>query len=106
VVEKLLETDRDGKRRANLDLEIATDMMAFADKLDTVILVSGDEDFVYPLTLLAQRGVRIEVAGFRCSVSPKLMDAADKYIDLDAMVDRLRKAGHESEEHNGLRERP
>jgi uncharacterized LabA/DUF88 family protein len=100
VVQKVVETDRDGIRRANLDLEIATDMVAFADKLDTIILVSGDEDFVYPLSVLAQRGVRIEVAGFRSTMSSRLMDAADKCIDLETQMDRIRKATSPNEYHH------
>jgi uncharacterized LabA/DUF88 family protein len=53
--------------------------------------VSGDEDFAYPLQALAQKGVRVEVAGFRSAMSSRIMDAADRYHELDAAVDRLRK---------------
>jgi uncharacterized LabA/DUF88 family protein len=93
VVEKPLWTDNHGNRRAPLDVEIATDMMAFGDKVDTIVLVSGDEDFSYPLSILAQRGVRIEVYGFERTTSSKLMDCADKFFSLDALVGKFRKDG-------------
>lgn len=91
VVQKPVKTDKDGTRRARLDVEIATDLLAYAGAADVAILVSGDEDFAYPLQALAQKGVRVEVAGFRSAMSSRIMDAADRYHELDAAVDRLRK---------------
>jgi uncharacterized LabA/DUF88 family protein len=91
VVQKSVRTDRDGSRRARLEVEIATDMLAYADVVDLVILVSGDEDFAYPIQALAQKGVRVEVAGFRSAMANRVMDAADRYIELDALIDRFRK---------------
>jgi uncharacterized LabA/DUF88 family protein len=97
VVQKPVKLERDGTRRARLEVEITTDMMGYADKVDLVILVSGDEDFAYPLQALAQKGVRVEVAGFRSAMSNKVMDAADRYLELDNMVDRFRKEGGEDD---------
>jgi uncharacterized LabA/DUF88 family protein len=109
VVEKPLETDSSGKTRANLDLEIVTDMMALADRLDTIVLVSGDGDFVYPLALLAQKGLRIEVAGFRSTThnyaSHKLIDAADKFTDLTKLQDQIRRDGPETEDGDDFPEK-
>ncbi|MDR0498239.1 MAG: NYN domain-containing protein [Holophagales bacterium] len=106
VVQKSVRVDRDGTRRAHLEVEIATDMMAFADKVDTIVLVSGDEDFAYPLSVLAQRGVRIEVAGFRSAMANKIMDCADRYIDLDSLMDKFRKdSSYEEEDPDDFRER-
>ena len=93
VVQKPVKLERDGSRRAHLEVEITTDMLSYADKIDLIILVSGDEDFAYPLNALAQKGVRVEVAGFRSAMANKVMDAADRYIELDAMIDRFRKEG-------------
>ena len=91
VVQKPVKLERDGTRRARLEVEITTDMMNYADKVDLIILVSGDEDFAYPLQTLAQNGVRVEVAGFRSAMANKVMDVADRYIELDLLADRFRK---------------
>ena len=91
VVQKPVKAEKDGTRRARLEVEIATDLLAYAEAVDVAILVSGDEDFAYPLQALAQKGVRVEVAGFRSAMSSRIMDAADRYHELDAAVDRLRK---------------
>jgi uncharacterized LabA/DUF88 family protein len=99
VVQKPVKQERDGTRRARLEVEITTDMLSYAEKVDLIILVSGDEDFAYPLHALAQKGVRVEVAGFRSAMANKVMDAADRYIELDQLADRFRKeAGSEDED--------
>ncbi len=104
VVQKPVKQDRDGTRRAHLEVEIATDMLAYAEKVDLVILVSGDEDFAYPINALTQKGIRVEVAGFRSAMANKVMDAADRYIELDQLTERLRKEGG-TEDDEDYRER-
>jgi uncharacterized LabA/DUF88 family protein len=104
VIQKPVKQERDGSRKARLEVEIATDMVAYASKVDLVILVSGDEDFAYPMQTLAQMGIRVEVAGFRSSMANKTMDAADRFIELDQMTDRFRKEST-SEDEDEFRER-
>ena len=68
VVQKELKTFHDGSRKANLDVEIAVDMLSLAGRYDTAVLVSGDEDFVYAINAVAYKG-RVEVAGFRSNTA-------------------------------------
>ncbi|HEV2764328.1 MAG TPA: NYN domain-containing protein [Pyrinomonadaceae bacterium] len=91
VVQKELKTFYDGTRKANLDVEIAVDMLSLAGRYDTAVLVSGDEDFVYAVNAVAYKGCRVEVAGFRSNTAPKLIDVADYFIDLGEIADRVRK---------------
>ena len=91
VVQKELKTFYDGTRKANLDVEIAVDMLSLAGKYDTAVLVSGDEDFVYAVNAVAYKGCRVEVAGFRSNTAPKLIDVADFFIDLGEIGDMVRK---------------
>jgi uncharacterized LabA/DUF88 family protein len=102
VVEKELKTYADGTKKANLDVEIAVDMLSLADKYDTAVLVSGDEDFAYAINAVAYKGVRVELAGFRSNTSPRLIDVADQFIELDAHIDEITKADsrHFSHNHN------
>jgi uncharacterized LabA/DUF88 family protein len=94
VIQKELKTFYDGTRKANLDVEIAVDMLSLAGRYDTAVLVSGDEDFVYALNAVAYKGCRVEVAGFRSNTAPKLIDVADYFIDLGEIADRVRKVAH------------
>ena len=101
VIQKELKTFYDGSRKANLDVEIAVDMLSLAGCYDTAVLVSGDEDFVYAVNAVAYKGCRVEVAGFRSNTAPKLIDVADYFIDLGEIADRVRKEatqGHRYDE--------
>jgi uncharacterized LabA/DUF88 family protein len=91
VVQKELKTFYDGTRKANLDVEIAVDMLSLAGRYDTAVLVSGDEDFVYAINAVAYKGCRVEVAGFRSNTAPRLIDVADFFIDLGDIADFVRK---------------
>jgi len=75
----------DGSKKGDWDIGIAMDMIEMAPRLDTLVLVSGDGDFV-PLVEHLQRalGCRVEVIAFGKSASGKLRDATNKFTDLDA----------------------
>jgi uncharacterized LabA/DUF88 family protein len=83
VIKKPVKTEN-GTRRARLEVEIATDMvMSVLNGAKTIILVSGDEDFAYPLSKIQDRDVRVIVAGYRNAMSNRLLDVADEFIELD-----------------------
>ncbi len=74
-----------GAKKGDWDIGIAMDMIELAPKLDTVVLVSGDGDFVSLVMHLQKAlGTRVEVMAFGKSASAKLAEAADSFIDLDA----------------------
>jgi uncharacterized LabA/DUF88 family protein len=74
----------DGSKKADWDVGLAVDAIKMAPKLDTVIIVSGDGDFV-PLVhyLKENQGCQVEAISFGRSSSHKLIEAADDFIDLD-----------------------
>ena len=84
VKEKDLQIFYGGAKKGDWDIGIAMDLIELAPKLDTVILVSGDGDFV-PLVrhLKHALGCYVEVMAFGKSSSQKLIEDADKYLDLD-----------------------
>lgn len=100
VVEKELKTYADGTKKANLDVEIAVDMLSLADKYDTAVLVSGDEDFAYAINAVAYKGVRVELAGFRSNTSPRLIDVADQFIELDSHIEEITKTESRYNSHH------
>lgn len=73
-----------GAKKGDWDIGIAMDAIELAPKLDTVVLISGDGDFV-PLVEHLQRaiGCRVEVVAFGKSSSAKLKEAVDNFVDLD-----------------------
>lgn len=73
-----------GAKKADWDVGLAVDAIKLAPKLDSVILVSGDGDFI-PLVeyLQINEGCQVEVIAFGKSASAKLKEAADDFIDLD-----------------------
>lgn len=81
----------DGSKKANLDVEIAVDMMALVGSYDTAVLVSGDGDLAYAVDAVSYRGVRVEVVSLRSMTSDSLINVADRYIDLDAIKDDIQK---------------
>lgn len=91
VVTKDLMQLPDGTKKANLDVEIAVDMMTLADHFDTAILVSGDGDLAYAINAIAYRGVRVEVVSLRSMTSESLINVADSYTDLDVIKKIIQK---------------
>jgi uncharacterized LabA/DUF88 family protein len=85
VREKDLQVFPGGARKGDWDIGIAMDMIELAPKLDTVILVSGDGDFV-PLVRHVKHalGCYAEVMAFGKSSSQKLVEEADHFFDLDS----------------------
>ncbi|HPK14179.1 MAG TPA: NYN domain-containing protein [Candidatus Paceibacterota bacterium] len=72
-----------GTKKGDWDVGIAVDAMKMAPKLDAVILIAGDGDFV-PLVeyLQSTSGVQVEVVSFGKSASMKLKEQADDFLDL------------------------
>ena len=72
-----------GAKKADWDVGLAVDAITLAPKLDTVIICSGDGDFI-PLVKYLQinMGTQVEVIAFGQSASSKLREAADDFFDL------------------------
>ncbi|MEN9216380.1 MAG: NYN domain-containing protein [Gloeomargarita sp. HHBFW_bins_162] len=92
VVYKELVQLPDGSKKANLDVEIAVDMLSLVGAYDTAILVSGDGDLAYAVDAVSYRGVRVEVVSLRSMTSDNLINVSDRYIDLESIRDEIRKS--------------
>lgn len=73
-----------GSKKGDWDVGLAVDAIKLAPKLDAVILVSGDGDFV-PLVeyLRYNQGCQVEVISFGKSSSARLIECVDDFINLD-----------------------
>ncbi|GAB4214180.1 MAG: NYN domain-containing protein [Synechococcales cyanobacterium] len=97
VITKDLVQLPDGTKKANLDVEIAVDMLALVRWYDTAILVSGDGDLAYAVNAISYQGARVEVVSLRSMTSDQLINLADRYIDLEHIKDEVKKvtrSGH------------
>ncbi len=81
---KLLRRYEDGTTKANLDMELAIDLLTQAPHIDVAIIVSGDGDFVSLVDAAQRAGLRVEVAATPRQTSTDLIDVADRFIDLEA----------------------
>lgn len=72
-----------GAKKGDWDVGITVDAIKMAPKLDAIVLVAGDGDFV-PLIeyLQSQSMVQVEVVSFGKSTSAKLIEVADDFLDL------------------------
>lgn len=64
--------------KANADLDMAVDAMLQAGKLDQVLLVTGDGDFLQVVNALQNTGCRVELVGFK-NVSRQLQQEVDAF---------------------------
>ncbi|PMB05850.1 NYN domain-containing protein [Fischerella thermalis CCMEE 5198] len=86
----------DGSKKANLEVEIAVDMMTLASHCDTVVLVSGDGDLAYAVNAVSYKGVRVEIVSLHSMTSESLINYADCFIDLDSIKKEIEKVANTS----------
>ena len=72
-----------GLKKADWDVGITIDAIKIAPSVDTIVLVSGDGDFLQLVEYLKNQGKRVEAIAFGKSASSKLKEIADEFIDLE-----------------------
>lgn len=80
---KELRTRNDGSAKADWDMGIAIDAVSLADKLDIIVLVSGDGDFIDLVHHLKHKGVSVELISFERSTNEDLIESVDHYIPIE-----------------------
>ena len=73
-----------GAKKADWDVGMPVDAVSIASRVDTIILVTGDGDFVPLVHYLQSLGVRTEVVGFEESTSSNLREVADAFINVSS----------------------
>ena len=71
-----------GAKKADWDVGIVIDAVRIAPSIDSLVLVSGDGDFLALVEYLKNQGKRVEVMAFGRSASGRLKEEADEFIDL------------------------
>ena len=74
-----------GQKKAYWDVGIVIDAIKIAPSIDTLVLASGDGDFISLVEYLKNQGKRVEIIAFGRSASGQLRDVADEFIDLEKL---------------------
>lgn len=87
VTTKNYRTFASGAKKADLDLDLCMDIvrLVVARAVDTIILCSGDGDFLPLLDFCSDHGVRVEVASFLEATSDELRNACDRFYNLSTL---------------------
>lgn len=78
---KDLQVFHSGTKKGDWDVGLTVDTIKFANRLDTIVIVSGDGDFV-PLVEYLKTMTQVEVISFGKSTSSLLRETADDFLDL------------------------
>lgn len=72
-----------GVKKADWDVGVVIDMIRLSNKLDVMVLVSGDGDYLPAVEFLKNQGHLVEAMAFGPSASNKLVAGVDEFTDLD-----------------------
>jgi uncharacterized protein (TIGR00288 family) len=78
-----------GLKKADWDVGISIDAVRINPSVDTIVLVSGDGDFIQLIEYLKNQGKRVEVMAFGRSASSKIREVVDEFIDLEESPDKF-----------------
>lgn len=84
VVKKIRTKDGKILHKANCDVELTMDAMTVHHSFDTIILMSGDSDFVPVLNYLKSQQKQTVVISTRGHVARELIEAADTFLHFDS----------------------
>src|SRR3989339_941626 len=79
---KNLQIFSSGTKKADWDVGLTVDAIKMSPRLDSVVIVSGDGDYIPLVEYLQTIGVQVEVVSFGKSTSGKLREAVDDFVDL------------------------
>ena len=91
-------TDAMGRRKikGNMDIELAIDVMEMSEKVDHIMLFSGDGDFRRLVEAVQRKGVRVSVVSTIRSQPPMVADElrrqADHFLELQDLATEIGRA--------------
>lgn len=93
--------DGSGRRKikGNMDIELAVDAMEIAERVDHIVLFSGDGDFRALVEAIQRKGVKVTVVSTVNSQPPMIADElrrqADHFLELSKLMEDLGRAASE-----------
>ena len=95
-------TDAMGRRKikGNMDVELAVDVMEMGERVDHIVLFSGDGDFRRLVEAVQRKGVRVSVVSTLRSQPPMAADdlrrQADTFIELQDLAPQIMRVRDDS----------
>lgn len=72
-----------GAKKADWDVGLAVDAIKLAQKVDAIVLATGDGDFIPLVEYVKSQGCQVEAITFGRSASSGLRAVVDDFIDMD-----------------------
>jgi uncharacterized LabA/DUF88 family protein len=72
-----------GAKKADWDVGMAIDAIKLSSKVDSIVIATGDGDFVPLVEYVRSQGCQVECIAFGKSSSSRLREAVDDFIDMD-----------------------
>jgi len=82
VKTKDVRTRANGSAKANWDMGIALDILGILDRVDTIVLASGDGDFVPLIDFIKAKNKRVEIFAFPDNTAYDLKEKSDRFVPL------------------------
>ncbi len=84
VISKMAKDRPDGTIKANMDVEMALEIVSMADYVDELVIITGDSDFEPLIHFLSRKGKKILIIGpGRGPTAIEIIRAADEFENLD-----------------------
>lgn len=72
-----------GAKKADWDVGLAVDAIKLAHKVDSIVLATGDGDFIPLVEYVKSQGCQVEGITFGRSASSRFREVLDDFIDMD-----------------------
>lgn len=72
-----------GAKKADWDVGLAIDAIKHSQKVDAIVLATGDGDFIPLVEYVRSQGCQVECISFGKSSSGRLRECVDDFIDMD-----------------------
>ena len=98
IVARVFKKPSKSQKSRHVDLNITLDMLvaAYTHPIDTVILITGDGDFVPVVREVMHRGLKVQCLGLSSGLSPELQRTPDYYQVFDGLFFRESKADEDA----------
>ena len=91
VLSKMAKDRPDGSVKANMDVEMALEIVSMAPWVDEIVIVTGDSDFEPLIHFLSRQGKKVLLIGpGRGPTAIEIIRAADEFENLDEIKDIVR----------------